>query len=205
MIKRRSSSRSYQPRPYHGQFNFTSTRLLTLLSPSSSPSSIDWNNYKILQGLSPPSDEQKLIIEAACKKDCNIQVNAVAGSGKTTTILHIAQAYQLIGDSSVLVLQYNERLKTETRIKQKKFKLNNLDVHNFHAFVQNYYNESGKDSKGMLKVIRTMKPPMKHFSYELIIIDEIQDMTPDFFKFLCKIIYDNSQKECRIIVLGMIW
>jgi hypothetical protein len=185
------------------------TRLFSSLSPPPpSPSLIDSNNYKILNGLPFPSDEQKRIVNAACLKDCNIQVNAVAGSGKTTTILHIAGAYQQLNGakdtpSSILVLQYNEKLKTETRNKQKKFKCNNLDVHNYHSFIQHYYNESGKDSKGMKLVIKTMKPPAKLFSYELIIIDEIQDMTPDFFKLLCKIMCDNLQKECRIIVLGM--
>jgi len=197
----------YQPRKLLcGRFTIN-TRLFNSLSPPPSPSSslIDWNNYKILNGLSFPSDEQKHIVNAACLKDCNIQVNAVAGSGKTTTILHIASAYQQLYGSkaNILVLQYNEKLKTETRNKQKKFKCNNLDVHNYHSFIQHYYSESGKDSKGMKLVIKTMKPPTKLFSYELIIIDEIQDMTPDFFKLLCKIMCDNLQKECRIIVLGM--
>lgn len=183
-----------------------SSTLSSSISPS--PSVIDWNNYEILNGLPSPSDEQKLIIYTACLKDCNMQVNAVAGSGKTTTILHIASAYQQLNNnkdpsSSILVLQYNEKLKTETRNKQKKFKCKNLDVHNYHSFVQYYYSESGRDSKGMKKVIKTMKSPTKLFSYDLIIIDEIQDMTPDFFKLFCKIMCDNLQKECRIIVLGM--
>ena len=176
---------------------------------STSSSIINWTKYKSSEGLPPPSDEQKIIIEAAYAKDCNIQVNAVAGSGKTTTILHIANTYKLFSKSttkegsSILALVYNAKLKTETREKKKKFKLNNLEVHNFHAFVPSHYSVIASDDKGMNQVIKTNKQPTKSFSYELIIIDEIQDMQPIFFNFLCKIIYDNSlQQPCQLMVLG---
>jgi superfamily II DNA or RNA helicase len=40
----------------------------------------------------PPSPEQELVLKAV-KQGRNAQVNAVAGSGKTTTILRVAQAF----------------------------------------------------------------------------------------------------------------
>ena len=43
-------------------------------------------------GLPPPSPEQDLVVKAL-KQGRNARVNAVAGSGKTTTILQIAQAF----------------------------------------------------------------------------------------------------------------
>jgi len=43
-------------------------------------------------GLPPPSPEQELVIKAI-KQGRNARVNAVAGSGKTTTILQVAQAF----------------------------------------------------------------------------------------------------------------
>jgi len=42
--------------------------------------------------LPPPSPEQELVLKAV-KQGRNARVNAVAGSGKTTTILQIAQAF----------------------------------------------------------------------------------------------------------------
>jgi superfamily II DNA or RNA helicase len=42
-------------------------------------------------GLPTPSPEQELVIKAL-KQGRNARVNAVAGSGKTTTILQVAQA-----------------------------------------------------------------------------------------------------------------
>ena len=43
-------------------------------------------------GLPPPSPEQDLVVKAL-KQGRNARVNAVAGSGKTTTILQVAQAF----------------------------------------------------------------------------------------------------------------
>ena len=43
-------------------------------------------------GLPPPSPEQELVVKAL-KQGRNARVNAVAGSGKTTTILQVAEAF----------------------------------------------------------------------------------------------------------------
>src|SRR5271155_3106078 len=43
-------------------------------------------------GLPAPSPEQELVLKAV-KQGRNARVNAVAGSGKTTTILQVAQAF----------------------------------------------------------------------------------------------------------------
>ena len=63
-------------------------------------------------GLPPPSPEQELVLKAV-KQGRNARVNAVAGSGKTTTILQIAQAFpnrkilgtifEVVADGSVIV------------------------------------------------------------------------------------------------------
>jgi hypothetical protein len=62
--------------------------------------------------LPPPSPEQELVVKAL-KQGRNARVNAVAGSGKTTTILQVAQTFpnrkilgtplEVYSDSSVIV------------------------------------------------------------------------------------------------------
>ena len=62
--------------------------------------------------LPPPSPEQELVLKAV-KQGRNARVNAVAGSGKTTTILQVAQAFpnrkilgaafEEVADGSVIV------------------------------------------------------------------------------------------------------
>ena len=53
------------------------------------------------------SEEQKRIIDISCGED-NCIVDAVAGSGKTTTLLGIADAQQ---DKNLLAVLYNRSLK----------------------------------------------------------------------------------------------
>ena len=56
-----------------------------------------------------PSEEQQKIIDALKNKQ-NVIVNAVAGSGKTTTILGIAKQ---MPDINILQITYNKALKLE--------------------------------------------------------------------------------------------
>lgn len=75
-----------------------------------------------------PSEEQRRIVEKL-NQGYNVAVNSVAGSGKTTTSLHVAR-----GGQRTLLLTYNARLKDETRVKAKAAGLVNMEVHSFHAF-----------------------------------------------------------------------
>jgi hypothetical protein len=76
----------------------------------------------------PPSPEQ-LAIAASVGGGFSVVVDAVAGSGKTTTVLHIAAASP---GKRILLLTYNARLKTETR--RRAAGLKNLEVHSYHSF-----------------------------------------------------------------------
>ena len=53
------------------------------------------------------NDQQKILY--AIQKN-NVIVDSIAGSGKTATILHIANEFQ---DKNILLLTYNKRLKFE--------------------------------------------------------------------------------------------
>jgi DNA helicase IV len=65
------------------------------------------------------SDEQNKII-IALKKNNNVVVDSVVGSGKTTCNLHIATIFN---DLNILLLTYNSKLKIETREKVNKLQL----------------------------------------------------------------------------------
>jgi superfamily I DNA/RNA helicase len=85
--------------------------------------------------LPTPSDEQMSIIHNLEHK--NVLVDSVAGSGKTTTNLFIAQRFK---SKRILLLTYNAKLKIETRDKVKKMKINNLQVDSYHSFCYGKYN-----------------------------------------------------------------
>lgn len=144
-----------------------------------------------------PSEEQAAIVEAAADK--NIIVSAVAGSGKTTTILHVAKQYP---DRKILLLTYNSRLKTETREKVKMLNLRNIDVHTFHSFGYQKYSETlCKTDKG-IRLLLKEKKNHRIAPYDTIIVDEAQDLTPLLFEFLCKILKDVIRSPKNMIIIG---
>lgn len=137
--------------------------------------------------LQPPSVEQSAIVETILAGKSNVKVNAVAGSGKTTTILHIAKNTK----DPVLALLYNARLKEETRQKAKELELGNLEAHSYHAFGVKYYLSEAKTDTGLERIAATNVPPRKRFDFKYIVLDEVQDLTPDLYRFVLKLMRDN--------------
>ena len=110
--------------------------------------------------LAKASTEQNIIINAI--KTNNVKVNSVAGSGKTTTVLHMAKE---LCKESILLLTYNARLKLETRKRKTELGLNNLSVDSYHSFcVGNYNRKCFKDSV-IIKILDENSKPLKKFSY----------------------------------------
>ena len=134
--------------------------------------------------------EQKEIINSI-QKGYNIIVDAVAGCGKTTTSLAIAQECQ---NKNILLLTYNAGLKTETRQRIIKYNISNLEVHSYHSFCVKYYNYPCYDDLRMQLLLNNSDIINKsNFNFDLIILDEQQDMKPLFFDLIQYIIKPNIQ------------
>jgi DNA polymerase III epsilon subunit-like protein len=147
--------------------------------------------------LHPPSPEQQAIVSSI--KDHNVIVNAVAGSGKTTTALHIASSYP---SDSILLLTYNKRLKEETRQRISALSLTNIEAHSYHAMCFKYFGGNTGTDKDILSTLKRSAPPRSSLSYSIIIIDEAQDITKLFCKFIHYILSHNSHSRCRLCMLG---
>lgn len=147
--------------------------------------------------LSPMSDEQKHIVETV-KDNYNVIIDSIAGSGKTTTCLHICEQNP---QKSILVLTYNSKLKIETREKVKLLNLIGVEVHSYHAFCVKYYYDKAYNDDGVDKVVRDDYKPIKAFSYDIIMLDEVQDVTNLLYKLIRKIMNDNL-KEAQICSFG---
>ena len=137
--------------------------------------------------LPKPSVEQKAIIKYV--DSYNIIVQAYAGTGKSTTIYHIAKRYP---NKSILVITYNARLKADTREKIRLLKLKNIEAHSYHSFGYKHCGTHCQTDRGLDDVVRQDLPFLKSFKYDLLIVDEAQDMTPLYYKFLCCIIANNA-------------
>jgi hypothetical protein len=153
---------------------------------------------KVEPVLFTPSDEQQLIIDAI-KRGENVSVNAVAGSGKTTTILGIANQNP---DKKILQITYNRALKLEVEKKAKQHNLTNLKVLTFHGLACSYYDYTAYTDDRIQTILKNKIPlnkPASSITHEIIIIDEIQDMTPLYFELIHKFIYDLQ----RNVILGI--
>ena len=131
----------------------------------------------------------------------NVKVDAVAGSGKTTSVLHTARELQ---GKRVLLLTYNARLKRECRAKQDALGLHNLEVHSYHSLGVKYYSPAAMDDAGLRQVVDKDKLKGKgKIHFDLVVVDEAQDMAPLYCEFLHKVLQDNTASgEPQLLVIG---
>lgn len=126
--------------------------------------------------LNAASEEQQLIIDVASTRSTNIIVDAVAGSGKTTLIMHIAKANP---DMNILVITYNKDLKAESRERAKSLGLGNVEIHTYHSLCFRYYSCTDYTDNGIEKSIASGMT--KRCNANFIVLDESQDVTPLLF------------------------
>jgi superfamily II DNA or RNA helicase len=95
-------------------------------------------NYLTNKSSHTPSKEQFKIVNDVLNGK-NIIVDAVAGSGKTTTILHIGERLKE-SNKKILVLTYNKKLEIDTKNKILNLYLNNLiSVYTYHSCVCSHF------------------------------------------------------------------
>jgi hypothetical protein len=138
--------------------------------------------------LPTPSEEQDAIVSSLLSKS-NVLVSAVAGSGKTTTVGFIGQACP---QANILLLTYNRKLKHETKLRLARYKISNIQVHNYHSFCFNYWDVLGSTDQIIHEVLELDSDSDSNtnpiFSYDLIIIDEVQDITELYYLLVAHIV-----------------
>jgi hypothetical protein len=148
--------------------------------------------------LDPMSDEQYLIF-SHIKNGDNAIGDACAGSGKSTTILSIAEN---LPTKSFLQLAYNSMLRKEIQEKTDKLSLTNICVHTFHSLVVKYYSDQGHTDTEIRRVLLNNTPPRTQLpKYDVIVIDEAQDMTFLYFKLIIRFCRDMGG-SIQLLVLG---
>ena len=117
------------------------------------------------------STEQKHFVEQA-KTGKNILVDACIGSGKTTAIQYLCN--ELPSNLSILYLTYSKLLKIDA---QSKILNTNVTVNNYHGFAYKTLLDEGikVGIPDLIQVFNKMKPTIH--CYDVLIIDEYQDIT----------------------------
>lgn len=142
------------------------------------------------------SEEQSKVIEYI-KQNKSVIIDAVAGSGKTTTIIGLAKALK---NMYVLQVTYNAHLKFEVKEKAFKQKLDNLEIHTYHSLCLKYY-RCYKDEQIKNVLEYDVKPYKNIPQFSVIVIDEVQDMRNLYYNFILKFMKDLG-KKIPIIVCG---
>jgi superfamily I DNA/RNA helicase len=142
------------------------------------------------------SDEQGGVIKIL-SDGLNCFVNAVPGAGKSTLSYLISKHFE---NYNVLSLTYSANLKREARIKIKQFGITNLEIHSYHSFAISYYDEEFDDSV-IERVVQENKKLNKTDKIDLLILDEIQDMTINIYNMVKKYISDCENK-IQLLVIG---
>lgn len=124
------------------------------------------------------SDEQQYFIQAALNGN-NILVDACIGSGKTTSIQCLCN--QFSEDKRILYLTYNKLLKLDAK---KKIKGKNITVTNYHGFAYGILRKCGVVPGYADSVQLFIKGgyPIPH--YDVLIIDEYQDIEQELADLL---------------------
>jgi len=143
------------------------------------------------------SEEQLNIVNSKL----NIIVDAVAGSGKTTTILHKSF---INPNKNILQITYNNMLKREVRKKVNKLCIENMNIHTYHSLAVKYYNKYGYIDEEIKKILIENKPLLPDIfikPIDILFIDETQDMILDYYNLIKKFLFDTKSNP-QIIILG---
>lgn len=131
----------------------------------------------------------------------NVAVDAVAGSGKTTTILGMCERLHAAKpDAHVLILSYNRALCDETQARVNKFGFDSfVDVRTFYKFagvLSKTVCFTEPDLRQVLEILGTLTCP----KYDMVVVDEAQDMKEPYFR-LTKLAAQSSP-DCTLVVVG---
>jgi hypothetical protein len=141
------------------------------------------------------SDEQLYIIEQI-KQGKNAIVCAVAGSGKSSTVLSAAQQ---MPELQFLQLTYNASLRAEIKEKVRELGLTNIKIHTYHSLAVRYYLPNCFTDTGLRRILYHDLAPRQEIPLcNVLVIDETQDMTLVYFQIVQKFIKDMIHNRSNI-------
>jgi len=148
--------------------------------------------------MNKPSGEQQYVIDKL-KEGYNVICSAVAGSGKSSTILTAAKQFP---EKKIIQLTYNSELRAENMEKVKAMGLENIEVHTFHSLGFHYYSKECNTDTGIRSVLQNdMKSVRNIPRFDMCMLDEYQDNTPLYYRLIKKFLTDAGN-PVQLLILG---
>lgn len=150
--------------------------------------------------MNTPSAEQSAIVEHI-RNGHNVLGDCVAGSGKTTSVLLVASALR---SKRILKVTYNKALKIEVRQKASALDLTNLEIHTYNSLCVKYYDREGYNNETLRRAIERGATPLVPIpEFDILVLDETQDMNIIFYDLIRKFLKDCSQtRSPQLLILG---
>ena len=161
---------------------------------------------KTLPEMTTPSSEQQIVCTHMVAGD-NVVVDACAGSGKSTTILSVARA---LPTKRILQITYNAALRKEFQTKVQECGLKHVDVHTYHSLGVRYFAPDAHTDTGLRRILSdNVAPEGTVPKYDILVLDEAQDMTLLYFRFIhhflrfvCPMGQRGRPHRIQLLVLG---
>jgi hypothetical protein len=148
--------------------------------------------------MNKPSDEQQYVIDKL-REGYNVICSAVAGSGKSSTILAAAKQFP---EKKIIQLTYNSELRAENMEKVKAMGLTNIEIHTFHSLGFHYYSKECDTDTGIRKVLlNDMKSVRNILPFDMCMLDEYQDNTHLYYRLIKKFLEDAGN-PIQLLILG---
>ena len=144
--------------------------------------------------------EEQLAVVQATRCGLSSYVDAVPGAGKSTTTFGIAEDNS---DKGIMSVTFSSQLKLEGRIKKTKLGLDHLEIESYHSLAITYYPQIGFDDRNIINLLDkdlNLRTGKEITSFDIIILDEAQDMSPLFYKLVSKFIRDIGFKGVLIVM-----
>lgn len=135
--------------------------------------------------LPKPSAEQAEIL-LSFRQGYNCKIDALAGAGKSTSLLLIASDAKTVFGARTLIITYNKDLKNELSGKIKSLGLDShCEAYTYHGYASRIYKRSIHNDKILRECLDLQVSPTNH---DVVLLDEVQDMNQDYHKLVSKIL-----------------
>ena len=100
------------------------------------------------------------------------------------------------------MLVYNTNLSADSKKLRDQHGLDRLDVFTYHAALAHFSGQSCKDDIEMHGILSTANLFMEELDYDMIVMDEQQDMSPLLYMAACRLLQLNKTRDPLLMCLG---